>query len=71
MWSEGQVRLWCDRVLHDVAYLDATGTIVGNYNGKRSLYYALVVQHPTIPQVGCSHFMHIVHKNLSSIPRLK
>ena len=48
MWSEGQVRLWHDRVLHDVAYLDATGTIVGNYNGKRSLYYALAVRHPTI-----------------------
>ena len=160
MWSEGQVRLWHDRVLHDVAYLDATGTIVGNYNGKRSLYYALAVRHPTIgnppipvaemitndhsamniraflekfkrddgkvfgkdviprqvttdyskaiilailrefnneslllffnrahrllrregteedlklttPHVGCSHFMHIVHKNLSAIRRLK
>ena len=48
MWSEGLVRLWHDRVLHDVAYLDATGMIVGNYNGKRSLYYALAVRHPTI-----------------------
>ena len=27
MWSEGQVKLWHDIVLHDVAYLDATGTI--------------------------------------------
>mgnify|MGYP002803810279 CR=1 FL=1 len=161
MWSEGQIRLWHDRVLHDVAYLDATGTIVANYNGKRSLYYALAVRHPTvgnppipvaemvtndhsalkirgfleklkrddgkvfhgkdvtphqittdyskaiilavlrefnnesltsfftrayrlmrregtdedvkltIPHVGCSHFMHIVHKNLSAIRRLK
>ncbi len=25
----------------------------------------------TIPHVGCSHFMHIVHKNLSAIRRLK
>ena len=48
MWTEGQVRLWHDRVLHDVAYLDATGTIVGNYDGKRSLYYALAVRHPTV-----------------------
>ena len=39
MWSKGQVKIWHDIVLHDVAYLDATGTIVGNYNGKRSLYY--------------------------------
>ena len=161
MWTESQVRLWHDRVLHDVAYLDATGTIVGNHNGKRSLYYALAVHHPTvgnppvpvaemitndhsainirgflekfkrddgrvfngkeviprqittdyskaiilavlrefnneslllfftrayrllrkegtgedfkltIPHVGCSHFMHIVHKNLTAVKRLR
>ncbi|XP_028396774.1 uncharacterized protein LOC114520652 [Dendronephthya gigantea] len=48
MWTEGQVMLWHDRVLNDVAYLDATGTIVGDYNGKRSLYYALAVRHPIV-----------------------
>ncbi len=37
-----------DRALHAVAYLDATGTIVGSYNGKRSLYYALAVHHPMV-----------------------
>ena len=31
-----------------MAYLDATGTIVGNFNGKRLLYYALAVLYPTV-----------------------
>ncbi len=30
----------------DVWYLDPIGTITMNHNGKRVLYYALVVQHP-------------------------
>ena len=29
-----------------ISYLDATGTIVTNHNGKRVLYYGLVVRHP-------------------------
>jgi hypothetical protein len=30
------------------AFLDAMGTIVGNHNGKRLLYYALAVRHPLV-----------------------
>ena len=30
----------------DISYLDATGTIVVNHNGKRVLYYGLVGRHP-------------------------
>ena len=46
MWIEDQVRLWHERCANDVSYLDATGTIIANHNGKRVLYYALVVRHP-------------------------
>jgi ubiquitin C-terminal hydrolase len=46
MWIEDQVRLWHRRCANDVSYLDATGTIVANHNGKRVLYYGLVVRHP-------------------------
>jgi hypothetical protein len=46
MWIEDQVRLWHSRCSNDISDLDATGTIVANYNGKRVLYYGLVVRHP-------------------------
>ena len=46
MWIEDQVRLWHRRCGDDISYLDATGTIVANHNGKRVLYYGLVVRHP-------------------------
>ena len=46
MWIEDQVRLWHRRCADDISYLDATGSIVANHNGKRVLYYGLVVRHP-------------------------
>jgi hypothetical protein len=46
MWNEDQVRLWHHLCAKDIAYLDATGTIVGDFMGKRVLYYAIVVRHP-------------------------
>ena len=46
MWTEDQVRLWHERCGDDISYIDATGTIIANHNGKRVLYYALVVRHP-------------------------
>ena len=46
MWTEDQVRLWHELAAKDISYLDATGTIVGNHEGKRVLYYALVLGHP-------------------------
>ena len=46
MWTERQVRLWHDLCQKPAAHLDATGTIVGNWNGKKVLYYALVVTLP-------------------------
>ena len=46
MWIEEQVRLWHRHCVSDISYLDATGTIVRNHNGKRALYYGLAVQHP-------------------------
>ena len=53
MWIEDQIRLWNHRCGDDISYLDATGTIVANHNGKRVLYYGLVVRHlngdPSVP----------------------
>ena len=46
MWTEDQVRLWHHLCAKDIAYLDATGTIVRDFMGKRVLYYAIVVRHP-------------------------
>lgn len=46
MWNEDQVRLWHHLCAKDIAYLDATGTIVRDFMGKRVLYYAIVVRHP-------------------------
>lgn len=46
MWIEDQIRLWHHRCGDDISYFDATGTIVANHNGKRVLYYGLVVRHP-------------------------
>ena len=43
---EDQVRLWHERCGNDISYINATGTIIANYSGKRVLYYALVVRHP-------------------------
>jgi hypothetical protein len=38
--TEDQVRLWHERCGEDVSYLDATGTIIANYNGKQVLYFS-------------------------------
>ena len=46
MWTEDQVRLWHERCGNDISYINATGTIIANYSGKRVLYYAFVVRHP-------------------------
>ena len=46
MWNEDQLRLWHHLCAEDIAYLDATGTIVRDFMGKRVLYYATVVRHP-------------------------
>jgi hypothetical protein len=46
MWTEDQVRLWHHLCAKDIAYLDATGTIVRDFMGKGVLYYAIVVRHP-------------------------
>ena len=35
MWNEDQVRLWHNLCAKDIAYLDATGTIVRDFMGKR------------------------------------
>ena len=48
MWTKGQVMLWHDKALNDVACLDATGTIVGDYNGERLLHYTLAVRDPIV-----------------------
>ena len=41
------MRLWHHHLCaKDIAYLDATGTIVRDFIGKRILYYAIVVCHP-------------------------
>ena len=46
MRTEDQVRLWHERCQKDIAYIDATGTIIANYEGKQVLYYALILRHP-------------------------
>ena len=46
MWNEDQLSLWHHLCAKDIAYLDATGTIVREFMGKRILYYAIVVCHP-------------------------
>jgi hypothetical protein len=46
MWTESQIRTWHHISHKDISYIDATGTIVKDYDDKRVLYYALVVRHP-------------------------
>ncbi|XP_046844891.1 uncharacterized protein LOC124438735 [Xenia sp. Carnegie-2017] len=46
MGLENEVRLWHGGCKNDISYLDATGTLVADHNGKRVLYYALVIRHP-------------------------
>ena len=46
LWTERQIRLWHDLCKRECCYLDATGTIIANWYGRRVLYYPLVMRHP-------------------------
>ena len=46
MWTESQLRTWHHLSHKDVSCINATGTIVKDFNDKRVLYYAFVACYP-------------------------
>ena len=61
---ERQIRLWHDLCKKECCYLDATGTIIANWYGRRVLYYPLVIRHPVqgIPSIPVAELITSCHQ---------